>query len=127
MIEKDDALYLHTVCDCTDVSHSMRFVVSLPYTLREFVVPPEMYVNVQLNTLYPFWKRLWHGLQYAFWKKSKFSHGLWDEGAISPESARELRKLIDRYLEEWDKTEENHTNQMKIWKEQNGRTKEKYT
>ena len=97
-VEKDGAITLITTCVCSDPGHMMMFGLQV-WPNEE----AELYVEVQLNTMFPWWQRLWYGLQYGFGKRSRFGHGLWDEGCISPESARQLQGLLARYLTEVDK------------------------
>ena len=53
----------------------------------------EVYVSVHLSTYHGFWKRLWHGLKYAFGHKSRY--GAFDEVILRKEDADNLQKVVD--------------------------------
>ena len=96
-VEKNGVTTLVTTCVCSDPGHMMMF------GLHVWPRGTELYVEVQLNIMHPWWRRLWYGLQYGLGKRSRFGHGLWDEGCVSPESARQLQGLLARYLAEESK------------------------
>ena len=82
-----------TECRCSDTSHIMEFRF---YDWGDD--DPELYVHVQLNQRYRFFARCWNALKYIFGKRSRFGDGHWDEGSISPKSAKEVRKLLDDFI-----------------------------
>ena len=82
-----------TECTCSDPAHQMHFALdNFPGEA------PELYVSVQLNQRFSFLARCWLALQYVVGKRSRFTGGHWDEGSLSPESAKALRDLLTDYL-----------------------------
>lgn len=90
---KDIGESLVTECECQDVSHKMVFQLQV-FKDEE----SELYLSVQLNPRYRWWRRLGIAFGYALGKRSKYSYGHWDAGSISPESAKGLIALLGRYL-----------------------------
>lgn len=98
-MDKDKTLV--TTCECSDPAHIMVFRM-LPRD-RTLIEGPALWVEVQLNPMYPWWKRLWVALAYVRGRRSRFSSGHWDEGTISPESAKSLVILLNHYIYEWQR------------------------
>lgn len=73
------------ICSCASAEHQMIF--------RGFNDDSDVYVNVHLYTHDNFFKRLWHGLKYAFGYKSRF--GAWDEIIIGKEQLPQMKKVIE--------------------------------
>jgi len=86
-------------CDCGDMDHILR----VSYFKDE---PEEMYVEIHLRQK-TFLRRLWQAVKYAFGFRSRF--GDFDEFLWRPETAKEYRAFIDRFLEArekyWDEKE----------------------
>ena len=85
---------LITTCDCSDPCHIMQFGLFA----NDHGLPPDLYVSVQLNPIHPWWKRAWIALGYILGERSRYSYGHWDEGNISPESAKKLLALLGQYF-----------------------------
>lgn len=85
-----------TECECHDPHHVMQFCL---FSDGE---DPELYVSVQLNQHRSFWARVWVALCYIWGRRSKFGYGHWDEGTISPDSAKELRQMIEEFISKRD-------------------------
>ena len=73
------------VCDCSSCEHQL--IVSWNNDDNE------VYVHVHLANYSGFWKRLWHGLKYAFGYKSRY--GAFDEVILRKEDADNLQKVVD--------------------------------
>lgn len=81
---KNDNEFL-LVCECSSLEHQMVF--------RWDNADNEVYANVHLADYKGFWKRLWHGLKYAFGYKSRY--GEFDEVILRKEDAANLQKVVD--------------------------------
>ena len=75
------------VCDCHSFEHQAIF-----WLVKEW--GDTLHVYIHLTTHRNFFKRLWHGLKYAFGYKSRF--GAWDEFIFSAESEKKLLEFIER-------------------------------
>ena len=73
------------LCECSSCEHQL--VVS--WDDKE----DEVYVHVHLADCKGFWRRLWHGLQYAFGYKSRY--GAFDEVILRKEDAPALQRVVD--------------------------------
>lgn len=73
------------LCDCSSDEHQL--------IVRWDDDDNEVYVSVHLATYRGFWKRLWHGLKYAFGHKSRY--GSFDEIILRKEDADNLQKVVD--------------------------------
>ncbi len=82
-----------TFCDCSDTNHQMQFLFD-----DWGDDDPSLYVSVQLNQRYGFFARVWLAIKYICGVRSRFGYGHWDEGSISPESAKEVRRLLDDFI-----------------------------
>ena len=73
------------LCDCSSDEHQL--------IVKWDNDDNEVYVSVHLSTYHGFWKRLWHGLKYAFGHKSRY--GAFDEIILRKEDADNLQKVVD--------------------------------
>ena len=73
------------VCDCSSCEHQL--------IVRWNNDDDEVCVSVHLANHRGFWKRLWHGLRYAFGHKSIY--GNFDEVIIRKEDAEGLQRVVD--------------------------------
>ena len=84
---------LITFCTCQDSGHLMEFILdNCPGG------DVELFIRVQLNPRYGVWHRCWLAAGYMLGKRSRFGSGHWESGGLSPESAVELRTLLDKFL-----------------------------
>ena len=81
---KNDNEFL-LLCECSSCEHQL--------IVRYDNVDDEVYVNMHLSDYKGFWKRLWHGLKYAFGYKSRY--GEFDEVILRKEDADNLQKVVD--------------------------------
>ena len=115
---KDPTLWLE--CMCTDSSHAARLVLFPPYGMKmenSCPEPPELFVNLQLNPAYGFWKRLWYALFYVFLKRVPHSHYHWVEMVVRRDQVDELQAFLHQYrmaIDAWaDRCAEVITNREK--------------
>ena len=73
------------LCDCSSDEHQM--------IVRWDDNDKEVYVSIHLANNTGFWKRLWHGLKYAFGHRSRY--GEFDEIILRKEDASNLQKVVD--------------------------------
>ena len=73
------------VCDCGSLEHQVVF--------RWNVDDNEVYMHVHLFDYKRFFRRLWHGLKYAFGHRSKY--GEFNEVILRKEDADNLQKVVD--------------------------------
>lgn len=73
------------ICSCSSLEHQM--------VIRGYVDEEELYVNFHLYTYDNFFKRLWHGLKYAFGYKSRF--GAWDSIVLTREHLPQMKKIVE--------------------------------
>lgn len=73
------------LCDCSSDEHQM--------IVRWDNDDKEVYVSIHLANYRGFWKRLWHGLKYAFGHRSRY--GEFDEIILRKEDACNLQKVVD--------------------------------
>lgn len=89
------------VCDCEDISHQFSLNVD---THMYFPKPKDMYqecwIEVMLNPLNSFWRRLWVAFLYVFGRRSKY--GDWDVVMIKKEDASKMKDLLDKFLKDND-------------------------
>ena len=83
-----------TECECHDVDHMMAFCL-FPAWRGE---APELYISVQLNPRYPWWKRLWVAGYYILGRRSRFGFGHWDSGTIGLEGAKKLLPVLGEFI-----------------------------
>mgnify|MGYP001617981777 FL=1 len=81
-----------TTCDCHDAAHIMEFRF-YPDDRN-----PEFFIQAQLNPQLGLWGRLWHAGRFILGKRSRFGHGHWDGGGLSPGSAKAVKRLIEKFL-----------------------------
>lgn len=74
------------LCECSSCEHQL--IVSWNEE------DDEVYVNVHLANHGGFWKRLWHGLGFAFGHKSRY--GAFDEVILRKEDADNLQRVVDK-------------------------------
>ena len=84
---------LVTSCICQDTGHLMEFILD-DYPGDDV----ELYLSVQLNPRHGVLRRCWIAIGYVLGKRSRFGFGHWDSGGLSPESAWELRNLLDKFI-----------------------------
>ena len=73
------------ICDCSSAEHQM--------IVRWDNDDNEVYVSMHLANHLGFWKRLWHGLKYAFGYKSRY--GAFDEVILRKGDADNLQRVVD--------------------------------
>lgn len=73
------------VCKCSSLEHQV--------IVRWDNDDNEVYMEVHLANYDSFWKRLWHGLKYAFGYKCRY--GAFDEVILRKEDASNLQKVVD--------------------------------
>ena len=88
------------LCDCSSAEHQL--------IVRWDNDDNEVCVSVHLANYMGFWKRLWHGLKYAFGYKSRY--GAFDEVILRKEDADNLQKVVD-HLKPKAKEKKDH----KVW------------
>ena len=77
------------LCDCESAEHQL--IVSWDNNDNE------VYVRVHLPNYKGFWKRLWHGLRYAFGYKCRF--GAFEEVILRKEDADALQNVVNHLKE----------------------------
>ena len=87
------------VCDCGDISHQFR--ISYNPDDDDWT---ELSIEILLSNYRGFWKRLWHGLKYAFGYKSRF--GAFDEVLLNYDSASTLKDMLEEYCKNFEKKHE---------------------
>lgn len=85
-IIKEDIL----LCECGDPSHQLIMY----YEYDEEYETPNVYVAVHLTPEKNFFKRLWIGLKYIFFKKRSI-YGDFDEIILRPEDAHKLHNAAN--------------------------------
>ncbi len=73
------------LCECSSCEHQL--IVSWDNDNNE------VFVQMHLTTYKGFWKRLWHGLKYAFGHRSRY--GDFDEIILRKKDADNLQKVVD--------------------------------
>lgn len=73
------------LCDCSSAEHQM--------IVRWDNDDNEVYVTINLPQHKSFWRRLWHGLTYAFGHKCRY--GDFEEVILRKEDASNLQKVVD--------------------------------
>ena len=73
------------LCECSSCEHQL--VVTWDND------DDEVYACVHLTSYRGFWKRLWHGLKYAFGHRSRY--GEFDEIILRKKDADNLQKVVD--------------------------------
>lgn len=73
------------LCDCSSAEHQM--------IVRWDNDDNEVYVTINLPQHKSFWRRLWHGLMYAFGHKCRY--GDFEEVILRKEDANNLQKVVD--------------------------------
>jgi hypothetical protein len=86
------------VCDCGDPTH--QFITTYYPNDEDFQF---LAVEILLNNSVKFWKRLWHGLRYAFGYKSRY--GAFDEVLLNKDDAQKLKKFLEEFIENISKQE----------------------
>ena len=89
---------LITECLCSDPSHIMAFYYDLSDEHEAF---SELYIQVQLNQILPWWKRITVAMSFVLGKRSRFSYGHWDEGSIGIDGAKKLMAALSDYITRW--------------------------
>ena len=82
-VDMDNEILL--LCDCSSCEHQL--IVSWDND------DDEVYAHVHLTSYKGFWKRLWHGLKYAFGHRSRY--GDFDEIILRKKDADNLQKVVD--------------------------------
>lgn len=75
-------------CKCFTDEHTLRWTLDLD---KE---DPGIYTSVHLGTYRSFWKRLWHGLRYAFGYKSRY--GDFHCWLMNPDDAARMRAMLEK-------------------------------
>ena len=71
------------ICQCCSLEHQLIFYKD------EY----EVFCYPHLITYRGFWKRLWHGLKYAFGHKSRF--GAFDQFIFEPDDLIKLKQFLN--------------------------------
>lgn len=87
-------------CECQSADHIIRF--SFDNFLDE---EPELYIEVQLNQRFPFWKRLILATKYILGKSNRFGH--WDCTSLNIDTARQLAVLCHQFRASRENYEKN--------------------
>ena len=74
------------LCECSSAEHQL--------IVRWDKDDKEVFISVHLADCKGFWKRLWHGLKYAFGYKC--CYGAFDEVILRKEDADNLQKVVDQ-------------------------------
>jgi hypothetical protein len=92
--------YLHKQyfeCECDDFDHTLRMM----YFRDEF---DYIYLSIHLRQK-SFARRLWHAVKYVFGFRSRY--GDFDEFLWSPKEATRFRDMLNQYLKDAEKSNEN--------------------
>jgi len=81
-------------CQCSSFHHSIRFSLDLD---------GDLFVCVALNTLLPWWKRLWRAVVYVF-HPGHSPYGEYDEIILRREDYKRLRELLSTSESLFDKS-----------------------
>lgn len=76
-------------CDCHSPDHIFTFQHDA-WTSEE----PTVYLNVQLNPWYSWWKRAWLAVKYLF-NRTAPNYGHWDSSIVSGANVLKLRDFCD--------------------------------
>lgn len=90
-------------CQCLSPEHTLRYMFT-PYNNDKD--PPEIYTEVYLCKQ-GFWKRIWIAIKYVFGYQCKYGH--WDCTILTPSEVPKLQKLLNKYVEEYNKFIEDNT------------------
>ena len=93
---------LVTNCSCDDSSHIMEFILEDNNDRAWDTDDPELYIAVQLNPQFGFWRRCWIALSYIRGKRSRFGSGHWDCGSLTPLSAHDLGEMLRKFLDAYE-------------------------
>jgi hypothetical protein len=81
------------ICECYSMDHQCKFWHDTT-EYEDGTKFDELYFIPHLTTHNSFWKRLWHGLKYAFGYTSRY--GAWDEMLFSTEDQKKLRDYLNK-------------------------------
>ena len=73
------------VCECSSLEHQVVF----QWDNND----KEVYMHIHLVNYKGFWRRLWHGLKYAFGHRCRY--GEFDEVILRKEDAGNLQKIVE--------------------------------
>lgn len=76
------------LCQCGDPAHQLIMFYD------DDVEAPAVYVSVHLSPEPNFFKRLWRGIKYIFFKKRSI-YGDFDEIILRPSDAEKLQRAVD--------------------------------
>lgn len=95
----DEKIYLECSCSAGDHLVSIQLV--------DYSKPGEdplvqlsdvdLYLHMQLRSPWGFWRRVKAALIYVF-KGTPCNYGNWNETIVSPEQARRMKEIIEKYL-----------------------------
>lgn len=94
-----DEQKLYLECDCSSKDH----VVCFHYVdwnrpdRRQSPHDVNLYIDMQMQPQYPFWKRVWTALRYTF-KRTPCNFGYWNNTIVNPEQARKMIEITEKYL-----------------------------
>jgi len=77
-------------CRCSDFGHTIRFTLDPE--------DGEIYLEIHLDLMRPWYKRWWQGIRYMFGKPASYC-GNYDVTCLKPEDFPRLRALFDRVEE----------------------------
>lgn len=73
-------------CKCSNDEHTIKFIFDKDEN--------ELYTTIFLNNWYPWWKRCWIAVKYAFGYKCKYGH--WDCWILQDEDVARLKALLEQ-------------------------------
>jgi len=77
-------------CSCSSPDHMIRFV----YMPEDNCDGEDLYMDVQINPTYSFFKRIWLAIKYVLGYTKKYGH--WDCVLIKPEDYEDLILMFKR-------------------------------
>ena len=80
--------FKHFECACSSPDHLIRFV----YFPEDDNLASDLYIDVQLNNTYSFFKRIWLAIKYICGYTKKYGH--WDCSIIKPEDYADMILLF---------------------------------
>ena len=87
---------VHIDCSCGSPEHSLRFSLCPDED-------PEMSflsIEVHLNSLVPWYKKIWYAITYLCGKKSRYGWGCFDEATLEIDQVVQLRNLCNKFIDQ---------------------------
>ena len=82
----------HVICECSDHSHTVRFMRFEPQDDWD----NEIYISSYLSTEPNIFKRIWYGIRYIFGYRSQY--GEFGETIMNTDQATKLRDYLNEFL-----------------------------